>query len=96
MEREPINNAIYFCFCRNDAFVDPTPEIQKELKAELERVAKVSMIRWKNIAPVISNCSYGIFHRFQQLGGGGGVDMSKFPDFKFEEPKLDPINMETK
>lgn len=33
---------------------------------------------------------------FQQLGGSGGVDMSKFPEFKFEEPKLDPINLEAK
>lgn len=30
---------------RNDSLVDPTPEIQKELKAELERVAKVS-VKW--------------------------------------------------
>jgi Mitochondrial ATP synthase coupling factor 6 len=27
-----------------------------------------------------------------RYGGGEGVDMTKFPDFKFEEPKLDPIN----
>lgn len=29
------------CVHRNDSFVDPTPEIQAELQAELERVAKV-------------------------------------------------------
>lgn len=28
-------------FGRNDSFVDPTPQIQEELKAELERVARV-------------------------------------------------------
>lgn len=28
----------------------------------------------------------------KQYGGGEGVDMTKFPDFKFEEPKVDPIN----
>ncbi|XP_047994539.1 ATP synthase-coupling factor 6, mitochondrial [Leguminivora glycinivorella] len=28
----------------------------------------------------------------KQYGGGSGVDMTKFPDFKFEEPKLDPID----
>ncbi|KAL4718214.1 hypothetical protein ACJJTC_013789 [Scirpophaga incertulas] len=28
----------------------------------------------------------------KQYGGGSGVDMSAFPTFKFEEPKLDPIN----
>lgn len=25
-------------------------------------------------------------------GGGEGVDMTKFPEFKFGEPKLDAIN----
>lgn len=30
----------------------------------------------------------------KQYGGGQGVDMTKFPEFKFEEPKLDPINNE--
>lgn len=25
-------------------------------------------------------------------GGDGKVDMTKFPEFKFEEPKIDPIN----
>lgn len=33
---------------------------------------------------------------FQQFGGGAGVDMTKFPDFKFQEPKLDPITLESK
>lgn len=28
----------------------------------------------------------------KQYGGGEGVDMTKFPDFKFTEPKIDPIN----
>lgn len=28
----------------------------------------------------------------KQFGGGEGVDMSKFPDFKFEEPKIDDID----
>jgi len=26
-------------------------------------------------------------------GGGAGVDMSAFPEFKFEEPTVDPINI---
>lgn len=51
----------------NGALVDPTPETERELKSELDRIAK-------------------------QFGGGAGVDMTKFPEFKFEEPKLDPIN----
>ncbi|KAK9873900.1 hypothetical protein WA026_002252 [Henosepilachna vigintioctopunctata] len=49
--------------------VDPTPELQKELKTELEKVAK-------------------------QYGGAEGEDMTKFPSFKFVDPKIDPINME--
>ena len=28
----------------------------------------------------------------KQYGGGAGVDMTKFPEFKFEDPVLDPIN----
>lgn len=28
----------------------------------------------------------------KQYGGGSGVDMTKFPDFKFEDPLLDPVN----
>lgn len=44
--------------------VDPTPETQKQLKAELDRVAA-------------------------QYGGGPGVDMTKFPTFKFEDPKVE-------
>ncbi|KAI8130389.1 ATP synthase-coupling factor 6, mitochondrial [Lucilia cuprina] len=47
--------------------VDPTPEIEKEMKNELERVAK-------------------------QYGSDGKTDMTKFPDFKFPEVKVDPIN----
>ncbi|KAG7297690.1 hypothetical protein JYU34_018408 [Plutella xylostella] len=47
--------------------VDPSPEIEKELKAEREKLEK-------------------------QFGGGSGVDMTAFPTFKFEEPKLDPID----
>merc|ERR1712098_718186 len=26
-------------------------------------------------------------------GGGAGVDMSSFPEFKFDEPTIDPINI---
>uniref|UniRef100_A0A069DNC6 ATP synthase-coupling factor 6, mitochondrial n=1 Tax=Panstrongylus megistus TaxID=65343 RepID=A0A069DNC6_9HEMI len=29
-----------------------------------------------------------------QYGGKEGVDMTKFPDFKFLDAKLDPINLE--
>uniref|UniRef100_A0A182TQ12 ATP synthase-coupling factor 6, mitochondrial n=1 Tax=Anopheles melas TaxID=34690 RepID=A0A182TQ12_9DIPT len=47
--------------------VDATPEIQRELKQEMEKLAK-------------------------QYGGGQGEDMTAFPAFKFEEPKIDPIN----
>ncbi|XP_019881576.1 ATP synthase-coupling factor 6, mitochondrial [Aethina tumida] len=49
--------------------VDPTPELEKELKKELEKVAK-------------------------QYGGASGEDMTKFPSFKFQEPTIDPINLE--
>ncbi|KAI8424724.1 hypothetical protein MSG28_006678 [Choristoneura fumiferana] len=28
----------------------------------------------------------------KQYGGGSGVDMTTFPSFKFDEPKLDPID----
>lgn len=31
----------------------------------------------------------------KQYGGGSGVDMTAFPAFKFEEPKLDPIDEPT-
>lgn len=48
--------------------VDPSPETEKELKQELERVAKT-------------------------FGGGDGQDMTKFPEFKFTDPKVDPINV---
>lgn len=47
--------------------VDPSPQTERELKTELERVAKT-------------------------YGGSDKVDMTKFPEFKFEEPKIDPIN----
>ncbi|XP_021197016.2 ATP synthase-coupling factor 6, mitochondrial [Helicoverpa armigera] len=48
-------------------FVDPSPAILKELKAELGKLEK-------------------------HYGGGPGVDMTAFPDIKFGEPKLDPID----
>ena len=32
----------------------------------------------------------------KQYGGAAGVDMTKFPTFKFSEPKLDPISIEKK
>ncbi|CAG7830693.1 unnamed protein product [Allacma fusca] len=47
--------------------VEPTPETERELKSELDRVAKI-------------------------FGGGEGVDMTKFPSFKFQDPQIDPIN----
>lgn len=28
----------------------------------------------------------------RQYGGGSGADMTAFPSFKFDEPKLDPID----
>jgi F-type H+-transporting ATPase subunit 6 len=31
----------------------------------------------------------------KQYGGGEGVDMTKFPEFKFQDPKVDPINADT-
>ncbi|XP_043275081.1 ATP synthase-coupling factor 6, mitochondrial [Venturia canescens] len=43
--------------------VDPTPEIEKERKSELEKLAA-------------------------HYGGGQGVDMTSFPTFKFEDPKV--------
>lgn len=46
--------------------VDASPEIQNELKNELERVAK-------------------------QFGSDGKTDMTKFPEFKFPDVKIDPI-----
>lgn len=30
----------------------------------------------------------------KQYGGGPGVDMTKFPTFKFTDPTVDPINLE--
>ncbi|XP_055700203.1 ATP synthase-coupling factor 6, mitochondrial [Phlebotomus papatasi] len=47
--------------------VDATPEVEKDLKTELDRVSK-------------------------QFGGGAGVDMTKFPEFKFPAATVDPIN----
>uniref|UniRef100_D1FQ50 ATPase coupling factor 6 n=1 Tax=Simulium nigrimanum TaxID=683695 RepID=D1FQ50_SIMNI len=52
---------------KGGALVEPTPDIERELRAELEKLSK-------------------------QYGGGGSVDMTKFPEFKFGEPKVDPIN----
>jgi len=49
--------------------VDSTPQIEKEFKAEMSRIAKV-------------------------YGGGDNVDMTKFPDFKFADPAVDPINQQ--
>ncbi|XP_058812221.1 ATP synthase-coupling factor 6, mitochondrial [Topomyia yanbarensis] len=47
--------------------VDPSPQIERELKQELEKLAK-------------------------QYGSADGGDITAFPTFKFEEPKLGPIN----
>ncbi|VEN40278.1 unnamed protein product [Callosobruchus maculatus] len=49
--------------------VEPSPDLEKELKTELEKIAR-------------------------QFGGGPGVDMTKFPTFKFQDPVIDPINLE--
>ena len=29
----------------------------------------------------------------KQFGGAEGVDMSQFPEFSFEDPEVDPINI---
>ncbi|XP_037779632.1 ATP synthase-coupling factor 6, mitochondrial-like [Penaeus monodon] len=47
--------------------VDMTPEVEKQLQQELDKVAR-------------------------QYGGGPGVDMTKFPTFTFQDPKIDPLN----
>merc|ERR1711915_498152 len=47
--------------------VDVTPEVQRELQQELDKVAR-------------------------QFGGGPGVDMTKFPTFSFQDPKIEPLN----
>lgn len=46
--------------------VDASPEIEREMKNELERVAK-------------------------QFGSDGKTDMTKFPEFKFPDVKIDSI-----
>ncbi|KAB0803609.1 hypothetical protein PPYR_00579 [Photinus pyralis] len=51
--------------------VDPSPDIQKELTSELEKLSR-------------------------QYGGGAGVDMTKFPTFKFTDPAIDSIKFESK
>ncbi|KAF0296665.1 ATP synthase-coupling factor 6, mitochondrial [Amphibalanus amphitrite] len=50
-----------------DGLVDPTPQLQAEMKNELERIARV----------------YGI---------KAGDDVTKFPQFNFPEPTIDPIS----
>lgn len=59
-----------FWYFSGKTLVDPTPELQKELKQELDKVAK----------------QYG----------GEGADMTKFPELKFPDPVIDPINSEAK
>lgn len=54
---------------RGGKLVDGTPEIEREMKQELDKLSK-------------------------RYGGGEGVDMTKFPEFKFTDPKIDPINAE--
>lgn len=62
---------LFLFYSRGKNLVEPSPAIQKELKQELEKVAK-------------------------QHGGGEGIDLTKFPTFKFVDPVIDPINLETK
>ena len=47
--------------------MEPTPQLQAEMKNELERIARV----------------YGI---------KAGEDVTKFPQFSFTEPAVDPIS----
>lgn len=56
-----------FIYFSGGKLVDPSPEIEKELKTEMEKLER-------------------------QFGGAPGTDMTQFPTFKFEEPKLDPID----
>lgn len=59
---------MFFVPFRSSKLVEATPEIEKELKSELEKVAK----------------QYG----------GDSQEMTKFPTFKFDDPVIDPINLE--
>ena len=34
-----------------------------------------------------------MFQVAKSYGGGAGVDMTSFPDFKFSDPVVDPINV---
>ncbi|KAF2363709.1 ATP synthase-coupling factor 6 mitochondrial [Trinorchestia longiramus] len=57
-------NARILCRASGGKLVDATPQLEKQLQQELDKVAK-------------------------QYGGGAGIDMTKFPSFKFEEPTID-------
>ncbi len=48
--------------------MDATPQVEAELKRELDKIAA-------------------------QFGGSAGAEMTKFPDFKFAEPKIEDIDV---
>lgn len=61
-------SVIVLTLFRSNKLVEASPEMEKELKSELEKVAK----------------QYG----------SAGQDITKFPTFKFEDPVIDPINLQ--
>ena len=67
--------------------VDATAATNAELQAELDKVTR------SNKTNIFVNSKDNYFQIAKNYGGGSGVDMTAFPELKFSEPTLDPINI---
>ncbi|GAB6019924.1 Atpsyn-cf6p [Chamberlinius hualienensis] len=77
--------------------VDPIQKLFADKLKEYSQKSKSSGNKLFEASPEIQKEYDEDLKRIEkQFGGGKGVDLTKFPAFRFEDPKIDPINLEKK
>ena len=68
--------------------MEATEATMKDLQNELDKVNPLF-----DFPDIIECVTTYIFQVAKNYGGGAGVDMTAFPDFKFADVAVDPINV---
>ncbi|XP_063608474.1 ATP synthase-coupling factor 6, mitochondrial-like [Penaeus indicus] len=66
-------------------FVDKIQEYSKKSKASGGKLVDMTPEVERQLQQELDKVA-------RQYGGGPGVDMTKFPTFTFQDPKIDPLN----
>nr|ABI52809.1 mitochondrial F1F0 ATP-synthase subunit Cf6 [Argas monolakensis] len=77
--------------------LDPVQKLFVDKLREYTQKSKMSGDLFVDPNPVIMKEYEDDIKRAEvQYGGGKGIDMTKFPEFKFADPQLDSVSLEKK